>query len=29
MTKLGKSLWPLLWLAGGITAVIVGGSMLV
>ncbi|MGN6791537.1 MAG: M50 family metallopeptidase, partial [Streptosporangiaceae bacterium] len=29
MTKMGKQLWPLLWLAGGIAAVIVGGSMLV
>ena len=29
MTRLGKPLWPLPWLAGGIAAVIAGGNMLI
>jgi hypothetical protein len=29
MTRLGKPLWPLLWLAGGVAAVVLGGSMLI
>jgi hypothetical protein len=29
MTRLGKPLWPLLWLAGGVAGVVAGGHMLI